>query len=241
MKWVLLSPLFAGIALALILYLGGRRWPRWLRAGGWALLLACYLLMTPLVAEPLIGLIEARAAAPCKFTPEAIVVLAGGADLEPDQADFAALNLASLRRVIGAAALWHRQPPGTPLVLAGGSGRQGLAESPRMAALAERLGVPPARIRTETRSTTTWENAREVARLAPPVPRRVWLVTSAVHMPRATYTMRRFGFSVCPVPVDYRRQPLMWSTAVMPSGDALHKSDAALHEIAGLLWYRLKR
>ena len=238
--WVVFSPLFAGIVLALALWLGWHRWPHWLRPAGLAGLLACYLLMTPLVAEPLIGTLESGAQTPCEATPAAIVVLSGGADAKAPSGYFAALNLASLRRLLGAVQLWRRQGANTPLILVGGSGQGDGAESTRMAALAQRLGVPASLIRSEIRSRTTWENAEFTARLKPPVPHTVWLVTSAVHMRRARYAMQRAGFAVCTAAVDYRRQPLLWTTALLPSSDALSKTDAALHELIGLAWYHLK-
>lgn len=240
MEWVLLSPLFVGIACALALWLGWRMWPRWLRGAGFAALLACYLLMTPLVANALVGLLEARATAPCTVTPRAVVVLSGGGQEVAGADDYASLGLATLRRAMAGVALWQRQPAGTPLVMVGGSGVRGQTESTRMAALARALGVPSAVIRTETDSSNTWQNAQDTAALQPPIPRTVWLVTSAMHMPRARFSMHQAGFQVCSAPTDYRHSPLHWSTALLPSSGAVAKTQAVAHELAGMLWYHLK-
>lgn len=238
MSSVLISPLFPGIALALVLALVRGRAPRWLRRTLIALLVLCYLLATPLLAEPLLAAMESAARTACHGSPQAVVVLAGGGDRNADRRDYASLNLASMRRLIGAVELWRRQPGSTALYISGGSGRYGKPESPRMASMAHSLGVPDTALHTETRSRTTWQNAQYLAAMH--TPRRVWLVTSAVHMRRARFAMRQAGFSVCPAPVDYRHRRIQWLIALLPSAAALDKTDAVLHELAGMAWYRLK-
>lgn len=238
--WIILSPLFVGMVLAVILWLGWRRCPRWLRGLGLVAVLGCYLLMTPLVSEALTGALESTASHRCTITPQAVVVLAGGARADALPAAYADLNLASMRRLMGGVALWQKQPPGTRLVLSGGSSWGDQAESPLMAALAEQMGVPANMIRTETRSRTTWQNARNLARMSPPVPHKVWLVTSAMHMSRARYAMQQAGFQTCPAPVDYRHDSIHWITSLLPDSESLAKSNAVLHELIGLAWYHLK-
>src|SRR5690606_20884529 len=125
---------------------------------------------------------------------------------------------------IGGVRLWRRQPPDTPLVLSGGTVSDGAAEAALMATFAEHLGVPAAVIRIEARSRTTWQNAQNLAALRPPIPRRVWLVTSAVHMPRAMYSLQKAGFDACPAPVDYRAVlPRSWRS-LMPTTEAITKT-----------------
>lgn len=238
--WVVLSPLFVGIVCAVALWLGWRRWPRWLRALGFATLATCYLLMTPLVANTLLGLWEARAEATCNVHPRAVVVLSGGGKENAAPDDFASLGMASVRRTVAGVSLWRKQAAGTMLVLSGGSGIHGQVESSRMAALAQVLGVPARFIRTEGHSSNTWENAHALAALQPALPRKVWLVTSAVHMARARYAMHQAGFEVCSAPTDYRTSPLHWVSALLPTTSALAKTQAVLHEAAGMAWYRIK-
>ncbi len=238
--WIILSPLFVGMVLAVILWLGWRHWPGWLRGLGLLAMFGCYLLMTPLLSEALTGALESTASHPCTITPQAVVVLAGGAKLDAREGEYADLNLASMRRLIGGVAVWQKQSTGAPLVLSGGSGSGRQAESSLMAALAEQLGVPATMIRTETRSTTTWQNAHEVARMLPPVPRKVWLVTSAMHMSRARYAMQQAGFQTCSVPVDYRHDSTQWITSLLPDGGSVAKTNSVLHEVVGRAWYHLK-
>lgn len=239
---MMFSPLVPGMLLAIIMVGAWRRLPVILRWFGSALLLVCYVLWTPAGAVALKHLVEHSSPAACTAPPpRTVVILAGGAATDAQAGDYTALSQASLRRTLGGVALWRQQPPGTELLLSGGPAPQHtLAESQLMAGLAQSLGVPAALIRTETRSQTTWQNAQDLAAMRPPAPRRVWLVTSALHMPRALYAMRKAGFDPCASPVsDHYQLPPSW-TAVIPQAGAIEYSDAALHELAGLLWYHVK-
>lgn len=236
---VLLSPLGAGLLLALLLWLLRRRLPRWALWSGFALELLCYALMTPLGANALVGAIEARAPRPSQCPaprPATIVVLAGGmehAALGPD--DASVLSTASVRRLLAAVDLW-RATPGATLVVSGG-GPFDLAEATLLAHFAMKLGVPSAAIRTETHSQTTWGNALDTRRLDG-VPARIWLVTSALHMPRALLAFRAAGFDACGFPADFRYLPPQGLGDALPQSGALQKSEAALHELVGMLLYR---
>ena len=95
-------------------------------------------------------------------------------------------------------------------------------------------------MRSEDVSRTTWQSAQELARLRPALPRRVALVTSAAHMPRAAYAMREAGFAVCPVAADRLHVPPDWPGVLLPQRSALEKTEIALHELIGLLYYRLR-
>lgn len=241
LKWLLPSPLFVGIAVALVLALAWRRLPRTARITGVLVLGACYLLATPLVSAPLARLTALPPQPPCAFAPAGVAVFGGGAADTAPAEDLGALDVASLRRLLGGVALWREQTPDGLLLLAGGSRPGGIAESLRMARLAEALGVPPAAIRTETASRTTRENAAGLAALQPAVPRRLWLVTSALHMRRARRAMERAGFEVCVAPVDaYPPTARAWPLLLLPDSAALKRSEAAIHEWLGLAWYRLR-
>ena len=98
-----------------------------------------------------------------------------------------------------------------------------------------RLGVPDADMVLEPRSRTTWQNA-EFARapLARIGAKRVWLVSSALHLRRAVFAFRHFGIQVTPVRADYLRS--VWSP--LPSAYNFHVTDLALHEYAGMVLYR---
>ncbi|MGA9341836.1 MAG: YdcF family protein, partial [Rhodanobacteraceae bacterium] len=206
-----LSPLGFGLLLTLVLWLLRRRLPRALWIAGLALDLLCIVLATPAAANALIAFEERRAAAIPICTapfPTTIVLLAGGNRRVPHESDdIGALNDASTQRTIGAADLLRQQQDAELVITGGTDPGNSIAESTLMAALARRLGVSAAAIRTEIRAQTTWQNAAYVRALLPAVPRRIWLVTSALHMPRALIAFRAAGFEVCPDPVDFRATP----------------------------------
>jgi uncharacterized SAM-binding protein YcdF (DUF218 family) len=105
-----------------------------------------------------------------------------------------------MRRVAGAAALWHACP--VPRILACGGRRWGgVAESTAMAEGLARAGVPRDVVETELLSFSTNENARFAAERLLPDARRIALVTCDWHLPRATRLFTRAGFDVVPVPV----------------------------------------
>lgn len=238
---MLLSPLVPGLAWAIILAGAWRRLTVLPRCLGGALLLACYLLWTPVGAAALRLLVERAPHSGCTAPPHAIVVLAGGAAMDAQAGDYTALSQASLRRTLSGIALWQQQPRGTPLLFSGGPAPQHhFAESRLMAGLARSMGVPSAVIRTETRSHTTWQNAQNLAAMQPSPPRQVWLVTSALHMPRALYAMHEAGFQPCAAPVPEHDRLPSWWVAVIPQAGAIQYSDAALHELVGLAWYHVK-
>lgn len=243
--WIL-SPLtwllLAGAVLALSMRAAGRG--AWLRRCAWMVCVLSLALMTPLAANMLLARLEAPLASPadCNARPPShAVVLAAGVDGMPaDDDDFTALDLASRRRVEGAVS-WWADAPGRRLVLAGGlGGSRGVPYSRLMAAYARQLGVDEGAMMLETGSRNTWENAWHLTTPAAALPRRVTLVTSAMHMRRAEWMFRQAGFAPCPLAVDPRRVDVRFPSALVPRSSALDKSEEALHEIAGLAYYRLR-
>lgn len=238
--WVdaLLSPAGWALLAGLGLVLPAVRRRRLLRRAAGAALFAAWLFATPLGAGALVALQERRVAMQpaCEVAPEAIVLLAAGRRraLSGDD-DVAALGEASVQRSLGAARL--QQETGLPLVITGGE-HWGEPVSAGMASLLRRLGVPDDAIRLERQSRSTLENARLVAAMQPPVPRPVWLVTSAVHMPRSLVAFRAAGFEPCAWAVDRRAGARFSMASLLPRGGAIARSEAVLHEWVGELVYR---
>lgn len=238
----ILSPLFWALLLALLLGIAWRRVPRWVSAAMLAIEIVLVASMAPIGANALVRVVEWRATPALACTqepPRVIVLLSGGVDRPPrGDDDFSALTRASTDRLFAAIALWraHQQDE---LVISGGGTRGGVAESVLLAALAQRMGVPADRLRTETRSRTTWDNARDLAAERPALPRRVWLVSSALHLPRALTAFRVFGFDACPVSSGSVYMPPSATLGYfMPQTSSLAKVDAAIHELLGGWVYR---
>ncbi|MBT4260207.1 MAG: YdcF family protein, partial [Nitrospina sp.] len=66
------------------------------------------------------------------------------------------------------------------------------------------IGLDPERVRFESDSKNTLENALKSYELIKPAPDQRWiLVTSAFHMPRSVGLFRKVGWNVIPYPVDF--------------------------------------
>ena len=215
----------------------GRRWP-WL---GTALLAMGLLAMTPAVANLLMRWVEEAGpdTGDCRVPPSVAVVLAGGLDQHPlDDHDFSALSISSRRRV-ERAVQWWQASPGRSLVVSGGAPGwdHGIAEARLMAVYAQRLGVAADAIRSEEASHNTWQNARNLAGLQPALPTRVTLITSAMHVRRARFALRQAGFTTCTLAAESQVAPLHWPGALLPQSHATSKTEDAMHELLGLLYY----
>ena len=232
------SPLFWSLLLAAALFVPRLpRWLRWVLGCGVAL---CIALMVPAGANALVGAVESAAFRADACTPPApatIVVLGAGLERRPRAPDdFAALTPENIPRLLAGIKLWQ-QHPDAQLVLPGG-GQFAIKESQLLSALAQDFGVPAHSIRTEDNSSTTWESAAELQALQPPLPQRFYLVSSALHLPRASIAFHNFGFEPCLVISDSAYLPAEDIGYFLPQSSALDKTEAALHEVGGLIVYR---
>lgn len=233
--WLIASAFLCAAAVA-IPRLRRLRWP------GLVLALASLLSMTPWAANAVLGALE-RAASRDECgadLPATLVVLAGGVERRPGHgADFEVLNSPSRRRMDRAISVW-RDAPATRLWLSGGaSGRNELALAGLMSAYAQWHGVPAAAIMLESGSRTTWQSAQALREL--PLPLRIGLVSSASHLPRASLAFDAAGFEACGIPADHQTLDVRFPWALVPRTSALEKTEAGLHELAGLVYYRWLR
>jgi uncharacterized SAM-binding protein YcdF (DUF218 family) len=170
----------------------------------------------------------------------AIVVLGGGYnDSSPEYQNRGSLLPVAEKRAIYGLELARNY--GLPLIFSGGKGYDSRAEGSEASA-AERLwlslGFDKKRITIETGSLDTKGNAAGVEKLVRG--RKVLLVTSAFHMPRAMLSFEKAGISAIPAPTDYRakRSAITWAD-FLPDASWLEISALALHEYFGILYYRL--
>jgi uncharacterized SAM-binding protein YcdF (DUF218 family) len=170
-----------------------------------------------------------------------LVFLAGRSWRAPELNGADGLSPLSLQRLHHAVYL-HRQT-GLPLALSGGATRDGRDEG--LALLAAReledvYGVRP--LIVEATSRNTRENAIQSAGLLARADiKRVALVTSAWHMPRARYSAEMAGLEVIPAGTGFQSSaadgPAQLSDWT-PSAKALAVNRNLLHEHLGLAWYR---
>ena len=101
------------------------------------------------------------------------------------------------------------------------------------------FGITPRWI--ETLSDTTMSNAQRSAEiLRKEGIHRIYLVTHSWHMPRAVLAFEHTGIEVVPAPTAFvSRSGWLWQD-FLPSAQAFLLSYYALHEWAGLVWYRFE-
>jgi uncharacterized SAM-binding protein YcdF (DUF218 family) len=232
-----------GLALVFLVLVARRSRNRTTLALSAATLVVYLGMSTPLGANWMVGLLEHHpsAARTCGTLPPGamIVVLAGGINRDATSpADTSRLSAASLRRAIAAASAAKDAPSGRILV-SGGSGIA-VREADLMRILLLDLGIAPDRVAVERDSRNTYENAvltRKWLSERWPGEKRIFLVTSAAHLPRATAVFRKVGLDVCPLPADTRWDPPEHATDLIPAASALQKSATAFHEGVALLGY----
>ncbi|MBW8823330.1 MAG: YdcF family protein [Xanthomonadales bacterium] len=235
MNHLLLSPLswlaFAALVLAIF---NSRLPPRWRRCFQ-AVIVVSALLCTPVCANALLKLAERGATASRCGTANhgwPIVLLSAGFDHPPESNDdVAALAIDSLERLQAARDQARREPSAIMFVSGGGPYR--IAEATVIAGALERFGLAPARLRVETHSMTTWDNAFNLRNDV----RQAQLVTSPEHMPRAVIAFRAAGIDVCAAPAPSSAAPMDGVGYFVPGRTALAKSELALHELAGRIAY----
>lgn len=171
--------------------------------------------------------------------PDGIIVL-GGAVNPIITTERATPTLNSDAEVMTEFVALARSYPNAQLVFTGGNPglfeRHNIPEAAVAKLFFRQQGLDVEKIKFESRSRTTYENALLSKALIRPRERKVWLlVTSAMHMPRAVGAFTSINWAVVPVPVAYK-------TSAVPGHDfALNLSiiDAATHEWLGLVAYRL--
>jgi uncharacterized SAM-binding protein YcdF (DUF218 family) len=137
------------------------------------------------------------------------------------------------------AALLYKQNK-APLVIFSGNDD----ESAEMTQVMEMMGIPTSAMLGENaRLQNTYGGARDLKPiLISHDVHQVLLVTSAIRMPRALAVFRSLGIDAIPAPTDFttRKMPLALNFigAIIPFGGCGYWS-AAIHEIVGLVGYRL--
>ncbi|MFN3599456.1 MAG: YdcF family protein, partial [Aquificaceae bacterium] len=127
-----------------------------------------------------------------------------------------------------------------PIILSGGSPLGNLPEAEIMKQLLEELGVERRNIITDTKSRNTYENALYVKEICDKRGfKKIVLITSAYHMPRAVKTYQKMGLEVLPYPTDFKQDKRYNLYSFIPRMSVLHDSYKALREYLGSLAYDL--
>ena len=231
------------VALLVLLALWRKkRWPLVLA------LVVLYLGSIPFVGNRLIGWVESRypAVALHQVEPaDAVVVLGGilgpraGEGLVPNFLD------TSERFEAGIALLQAGKAPALIFTGARMSWQNTTStEGDELRRLAIARGVAAEKIRVTREIVNTAGEAAATAELMKAHGwKRVILVTTGWHMPRAAWQFQKAGVDCSLFPVDFRFDPAREVGAVdfVPRGEAWQMTETALRECYGYLFYRLFR
>ncbi len=245
--FVLLPPgnlVFFLTLLAFYLKFLKRRWAFRLTLSVAALL---YLLSIKPVAVALIYPLEHQYGVPPaaeRQRCDVLVVLGGGVkkgapflDLKND------LKEDAFERATGALKLFEEKS--RPIIASGYSRNDKLSEAKVAADYLHYMGVPRNYLIEEGKSADTEQNALFTSKLIKERGfKRVCLITSAYHMPRAVMLFERVGVkNVIPVPVNFKSSSPFPLTVYdfLPTSYWLDVSAKALHEYFGLVYYLVKR
>ncbi|OOZ39920.1 hypothetical protein BOW53_09640 [Solemya pervernicosa gill symbiont] len=173
--------------------------------------------------------------------PQAIVVLGGGRYWNaPEYGGNDVSGDGGLERVRYAAYLYRNTK--LPIALIGGDGlKTGTSEAALMQHTLEQEYIVPVRW-TDGRSQHTFDNARYAHEvLTGSGIERILLVTHARHMPRAQKAFEDTGLIVIPAPTAYSTPGPTQSglRAWLPNARTLTQNNAGLHELLGMVWYRI--
>lgn len=203
---------------------------------------ALYVFAMPLVSSALLRAVEHEVASgPYNAAAaQAIVVLSGDIHHGDGAAVSDTVGRLTLERLDRVAELYRRHP--LPILVSGGpvGGSRETMATLMARALTDDFGVPVTW--REDQSQTTFENAEYSAQILHGQHiNAVLLVTQPWHMPRALWAFARADIDAIPAPTarTYIKTPID-AAMLLPQATALADSFYALHEILGLIYYRLQ-
>jgi uncharacterized SAM-binding protein YcdF (DUF218 family) len=202
--------------------------------------LALWLSSLGVLGQHLLRSLEPPPAAESALATTKAVVVLGASRVQgsPEYAEDI-VNGEGLVRLRYAARLARRLD--LPILVTGGmpyGGKQ--SEGRAMARALETDFRTPARWIEEQSSTTAENASRGYALLGAEGRTRIALVTSAWHMRRAELAFSRAGFEVVPAPTGYASRQATSALDWIPSSGGLSATRAALWELLGIAWYRLR-
>ena len=246
---LLLSPIVVVVALVLI---GAWRRSRAVLIFAAALL---WVLSTPVIADALMRAVEGhrvRLEATSMSKADAVVVLSGILTHVQGEKGLVSEWGEAADRLFGGLELMQADKAPRLVLTRGLLPWQGAirAEGEILREIAIAAGVPAEKILLTAPAMNTADEAVGIRQLlggtasgsaSGPMP-RVLLVTSAFHMPRSKAIFERQGFTVMEYPVDFRVDELEVSRLmkVLPDARALRRSDLAIRELLGRLYYALR-
>lgn len=218
-----------------------------LRKRHWPVALALailYFSSIPLVGDRLIGGLESRypALAIAQVEPSDAIVVLGGI-FGPPVGEGMLPNLTETVERLEAGIVLKQAGKAPWLIFTGArlpwkGKRRSEGEDSKMQAV--RRGIPAAEILVTTEVGNTADEARVVAAMMRGRRwRRIILVTTGWHMPRAVQLFEKAGVKIIPFPVDFRRDTARPLTLLdfVPCAEGLHNTETAAREWYGRAFY----
>ena len=217
---------------------------RWARKGLLVVLALFYGLSIPYTANHFMHWLEVPRVDAKTLRPpyDAVIVLSGMLSTPLAQQGYIEFSEAADRMLAGITLV--QQGLGKTLLVSGGSGNlfdQHTSEARLLQVFALQLGLSADQVLVEASSRNTYENALHTANMlrAHQLHHTV-LITSALHMRRAMAAFHRQGIFPDTYPVDYRATDIVTPFSFVPSAACLEKVTAVLHELIGILAYRVQ-
>jgi len=170
---------------------------------------------------------------------EAIVILAGAVHSPTPTQPYTFAGQDTYRRLRHGVWLFKHWKS-VPILVCGGSFGQWAPAAVTMQHVLESEGVPADLILVEDHSISTHESAKYGSDiLRKRGISRVALVVEASSMPRAAASFRKAGIAVIPAPIRFTELDFNIMD-VLPNWGAIALNGETVHELAGLVWYRLR-
>ena len=161
-----------------------------------------------------------------------IVVLAGGHVLDKALPITSQFTYEGLVRLIEGIRLYRRFPEAR-LILSGGSGNDPVSSAELMKDLCVALGISQKKFILETKSKSTFDQARSIQSIVHEAP--FLLVTSASHMYRSMALFKKMGMNPIAAPTGHVMKYYKKKISLFPSALNLRKTDILFYEILGLI------
>lgn len=243
LNWLVspLSLLFVGLLAILVFY--HRRYARW---GLACVLLLLYSMSTSIAAKPLVRWLEGPRPGPEALRQhyDVAIVLTGMVHLRrsrPGHLEFGE----AVERILEGISLVKRGIA-DKLFIVGGSGdpfNRRASEAGLLRTFALEFGLRDEQVLVEEVSRNTYESAVNAAQIIRAGNyRQLVLITSATHMYRAAATFHKQGLFPDPYPVDFQTSggTGIHLFAFVPSVGILAMTTSTVHELIGVVMYRLQ-
>lgn len=240
---MLLNPFFLVLVLysifLVLFYLNKDR--RFIRGGFLLVFLLLLLFSTGWLAQGITRKLEDQYPAITEVDPTIhwVVIFSGGQAGLTGIPTNSILTRVSIKRLVEGLRL-YRQLPNSKLLLSGGGYASEVPEAIRLSELASWFAIPKSKIVLETESINTADQVKEIKQIVHDEP--FYLITSAIHMPRAMKLCQGQGLHPIAAPTDFTFywNDERWAKMYLPNPHNLFYLSVAMHEVLGRVWAKIK-